>query len=116
MLCCSAYYDLGCIGSCDCPNTGIEAPLTGDYTIEFSQGFSDTVRRVNLRNVQEGDKLFIPAQFNENTVVTFRIITPELIPLVYGGYECFRLQTYPQRDLPDRNYEDGCETPNPNYY
>lgn len=92
MNCCESILTLPCAYSCDTIQIGINAPATGNYTIELQP---DGVKVVTTANTIGTPLVFPGGYLNEDAVHVFKIIKPDGTYLESGIYDCFQLEIKP---------------------
>lgn len=92
MDCCENILVLACAYSCDIIEIGINAPTTGNYTIELQP---DGIKVVTTANTAGTPLVFAAGYLNEDAVHVFKIIKPDGTYLESGIYDCFQLEIKP---------------------
>lgn len=126
-FCCKYFYTLGCNLSCGCLDLNLLALQDGTHTIEFSYQNSPIIHRIDITDVEIGDSLVVPKDFNPNSYIWLKILQPDgtylesefldelgdpildedtLLPITTT---CYTTKIYPERKHYEVSIDDSCE-------
>lgn len=93
MTCCNFIKALPCSYSCDTIQIGVNAPTTGEYTLELQP---DSIRVVRTQNTAGSPLVFPGGYLNEDATSVFKIIKPDGTYFeTDDGEDCFQIEIKP---------------------
>lgn len=93
MICCEKIKILPCAYSCDIIQIGVNAPATGEYTLELQP---DSIRVVRTTNTIATPLVFSGGYLNEDATSVFKIIKPDgTYYETADGEDCFQIEIKP---------------------
>lgn len=125
-FCCKYFYTVGCDLDCCSLELNLVAEQDGTHIFQFSYQNSPIVHTINITDVEIGDPIVVPRNFNPNNFIWFKIIQPD------GTYlsstfldenddpildentgnpitsECYIARIYPERVHYDVSIDDSC--------